>query len=98
MKSGSALVASRKASIASSYQKECSAASPRRKCSCAFADPDVGNSTRPSCDCALTVTANKQTRINDFHIGSPHVLNGFLVDTIQMLTPPAVPVRVANAT
>src|SRR2546428_2955602 len=50
MKSGSAFVAARKASRASSYQNECNAATPRRKWLCAWSEPEVGNSTLPSWD------------------------------------------------
>src|SRR5215213_2125483 len=68
-KSGSTFFDSRNASSASSYQKECNAASPRRKCACAFSDPEVGNSTRPSCDsCALTLKVIVTARTNDRHI------------------------------
>jgi hypothetical protein len=38
----------RNASMASSYQKECRAATPRRKWAWAFADPEVGNSIVPN--------------------------------------------------
>src|SRR4030095_14894402 len=85
MKSGSILVDSRNASSASSYQKECRAASPRRKCACAFSEPAVGNSTFPSCEVwALTADMKIASRLMAKTAApnlSLHPLRGFMNTT-----------------
>jgi len=57
MKCGSTVVDVRNASNASSYQNECSAARPRRKCCCACSEPEVGNSTSPNLDSRISASA-----------------------------------------
>src|SRR6185295_3122265 len=48
MQSGSIVLDSRNSSSATSYQKECSAATPRRKFACAWFEQEAGKATVPS--------------------------------------------------
>src|SRR5206468_11856947 len=75
----SAAITSLNVSLARSYQKECSSATPRSKRRCASARHDVGNVTRPSASrcppCSWTACAGspaaardrKSTRLNSSH-------------------------------
>src|SRR5436853_7265174 len=64
MNSGSAFVDSWNSSRASSNQKECNAATPRRKCAFAGSEPVVGKSTFPSFECCAIAPVGAVTRIS----------------------------------
>jgi hypothetical protein len=66
---GSTCRAAANAWSASSYQNECSAATPRRNWACAPAAPEVGNSTTPS-RCATGLSGRSVSREREHAVSS----------------------------